>query len=66
VGSRRRQSEIVREAWPHRHDPVLNAITSRSFSAVPFTALEIYYDPADVAGASKRDIIDALIKAGKR
>jgi hypothetical protein len=66
LGRGRKQSEIVREAWAHRYDPVPNAITNRSFSAPPVPAGEIYYDPAVVADAPEQDVIDALIKAGRR
>ena len=66
LGKGKRQSDVVAEAWQHRHDPVPNAITSTSFRAPPFTPGEVYYDPAAVAGATEQDVVDALIKAGQR
>jgi hypothetical protein len=66
VGRGISQSDIVRDAWVHRHHPVPNAITSTAFRAPPFTATEIYFDPAVVGGASEKEVIEALIKAGQR
>lgn len=34
--------------------------------APPFTAAEIYFDPAVVGGATEQEVIDALIRAGRR
>lgn len=62
----KKQSEIVGEAWLHRHDPVPNAITSTAFRAPPFNPVEIYFDPAAAPGATDQDVVDALIKAGRR
>jgi hypothetical protein len=61
-----KQADIVNEAWWHRHSPVSNAVTSTTWRAPPFTAVEIYYDPSVVGGASEQKVIDALIKAGQR
>jgi hypothetical protein len=63
-----RQTDVVREAWHHRHTPVPDAITSTSttWHAPPFIAVEIYYDPAVVGDASEKEVIEALIKAGQR
>jgi|HubBroStandDraft_2_1064218.scaffolds.fasta_scaffold2142392_1 hypothetical protein len=33
---------------------------------LPFTAAEIYFDPAVVGGATEQEVIDALIRAGRR
>ncbi len=63
MGKGKTQSDIVGHRWLHRHDPVPNAITSTSFRAPPFTPVEIYYDPAGVAGATEQDVVDALTKA---
>lgn len=60
------QSEVVREAWLHRHDPVPNAITSTAFRAPPFTAAEIYYDPDVVGDAPEEEVAQALVRAGRR
>jgi hypothetical protein len=66
IGKGMKQSDIVREAWQHRQDPVPNAVTSTSWRAPPFTAVEIYYDPSVVGSAPEQEVIDALIKAGQR
>ena len=60
------QSEVVREAWLHRHDPVPNAITSTAFRAPPFIAVEIYYDPDAVGDAPEEEVAKALVIAGRR
>ena len=63
-----RQTDVVREAWNQRHTPVPNAITTTSaaWEAPPFTAVEIYYDPVVVGDAPEKEVIDALINAGRR
>jgi hypothetical protein len=66
MARRLKQSDIVNDAWSHQNNPVTNAITSTSFIAPPFTAIEIYYDPTVTGGAPEQDVIDALIKAGQR
>jgi hypothetical protein len=68
IGKGVRQADVVREAWHHRHIPVPDAITSTSttWPAPPFTAVEIYYDPVVVGDAPEKEVIDALIKAGRR
>lgn len=66
LGRGKTQSDIVGDAWLHRHNPVPNAITSASFRAPPITPVEIYYDPAVAVGATEQDVVDALIKAGRR
>jgi hypothetical protein len=66
IGKGMKQTEIVSEAWRHRHSPVPNAITSTTWRAPPFMAVEIYYDPSLVSGASEQEVIDALIEAGQR
>jgi hypothetical protein len=66
IGRGMKQTEIVSEAWQRRHVPVPNAITSTTWRAPPFTAVEIYYDPSVVGSASEQEVIDALIKAGQR
>jgi hypothetical protein len=60
------QSEVVREAWLHRHDPIPNAVTSTAFRAPPFIPVEIYYDPEVVGDASEEEVANALAKAGRR
>lgn len=66
MGKGKAQSKIVGDAWLHRHDPVPNAVTSTSFRAPPIMPVEIYYDPAVAAGATEQDVVDALIKMGRR
>jgi hypothetical protein len=66
LGKGRRQFDVVADAWHHRHYPVPNAITSTSFPAPSFNRVEIYYDPAIVGGATEQEVVDALIKAGRR
>lgn len=68
IGKGVRQTEVVRDAWCQRHASVPNAITSTSatWPAPPFTATEIYYDPAVVGNAAEKEVVDALIKAGRR
>ena len=61
IGKGMKQTEIVSNAWQRRQAPVRNAITSTSWQAPPFMP-----DPAVVGGASEREVIDALIKAGQR
>jgi hypothetical protein len=69
IGKGVRQTDVVREAWHHRHTPVPDApitSTSTTWRAPPFTAVGIYYDPVVVGDAPEREVIDALIKAGRR
>lgn len=66
VGRGMAQSDIVRAAWQDRHKPFGTAVTSTSFRAPPFNAVEIYYDPAAVDGATEQEVMGALIKAGQR
>jgi hypothetical protein len=63
-----RQTDVVHEAWHHRHTSIPNKITNTSAAwlAPPFTAVEIYYDPVVVDHAPENEVIDALIKAGQR
>jgi hypothetical protein len=58
--------EVVREAWQHRHDPVPQAITTRTWTAPPRLVPDVSYDSAIVGGASETEVMEALIKAGKR
>jgi len=58
------QSDIVQNAWQHRHVPARNAVTTRSSNAPGFNPVELYYDPAVVGGASDQDVLDALRNAG--
>jgi hypothetical protein len=69
IGKGVRQTDVVREAWYHPHTPVPDVpitSTSATWPAPPFTAVEIYYDPMVVDGAPEKDVIDTLIKAGRR
>jgi hypothetical protein len=66
IGKGMKQTDIVREAWQHRHTPAPNAVTSTTWRAPPFTAVEIYFDPSVVGDASEQEVIDSLIKAGRR
>jgi hypothetical protein len=58
--------DLVRDAWEHRHDFVPNAITRNSWRAPLRPIAEISYDPTVVEGASEAEVIEALIKAGRR
>lgn len=61
------QTAVVSEAWHHRHTSVpAITTTSAAWDAPPFTAVEIYYDPMVVRDAPEKEVIDALIKAGRR
>jgi len=66
IGKGMKQTDIVRAAWQHRYSSVPNAITSTTWRAPLFVAVEIYYDPSVVSGASEQEVIDTLIKAGQR
>jgi hypothetical protein len=59
-------TDVVRDAWTHRHDFVPNAITSNSWQAPLRHITEISYDPIVVDDASDDEVIEALIKAGRR
>lgn len=67
VARGRTPDDVVREAWRRRHDPVVNAITTRSWTAPsqPYVS-DISYDSAIVGDASEAEVMEALIKAGKR
>jgi hypothetical protein len=58
--------DVVREAWQHRHAPVPQAITTRTWTAPPRLVPDVSYDTAIVGGASETDVMEALIKAGRR
>jgi hypothetical protein len=58
-------SDVVKNAWMHRHNPIINAVTSRTISAPPFLPTGIDYEPAVADGASEQEVVDALIKAGR-
>ncbi len=67
IAKGRAADDVVREAWQRRHDPVIDAITTRSWAAPsqPYIP-NISYDSAIVGGASEAEVMEALIKAGKR
>jgi hypothetical protein len=54
-------TEVVRDAWHHRHDFGPNAITSNSWRAPLRLITEIFYDPIIVDDASEGEVIEALI-----
>jgi hypothetical protein len=67
IANGRTTDTVVHEAWQRRHDPVPNAITNKSWTAPPQPlAPDISYDSAIVGGASEAEVMEALIKAGKR
>jgi len=52
--------DVIREAWQHRHDPVPQTITTRTWTAPPRRVLDLSYDSAIVGGASETDVMEAL------
>jgi hypothetical protein len=66
VGKGLTPTDVVRDAWQHRHDFVPNAVTSNSWRAPLRLIAEISYDPIVVDGASEDEVIEALVKAGRR
>ena len=67
IAKGRRADDVVHEAWQRRHDPVPNAITTQSWTAPPQPPVsDISYNSAIVGGASEAEVMEALIKAGKR
>jgi hypothetical protein len=66
IAKGRTADDVVQEAWQNRHVSVPSAITTSSWTGTAPLVPDVSYDSAIVGGASKAEVMGALIKAGKR
>jgi hypothetical protein len=60
------EENIILDAWQDRYSGVPNAMTSNTMSAPTGIPNDISYDSAIVNDAPQQDVLEALIKAGRR
>jgi hypothetical protein len=66
IAKGRTADDVVQEARQNRHVFVPSAITTGSWTGTGPLVPDVSYDSAIVGGVSETEVIEALIRAGKR